>query len=674
MVTLNLRWLYSSFLFIALVLFSVVAKSDIAYVVEGNTVRVTTEDIGRSRDRGLTLRQKFRVIQGGKSNPKLPKLPVNGPAVNDAVYATGEITSTWSNGKIGRAIVKLAKSGAKILSKIAGIGLLLEAIGWIIGDDGEVTYTPPTEPLEEICNRANNGDYYVFAAYVNNGNLICHLSHKQKAEAAIYNLGPVSQYMPAPEPVNPDTFDISQVPFTPAQIEALIPYLGEPDDVEITDPITVGYAWPTYFPEVEPDVPDQEPLPALPPWYTPFVEPVLPPKPWPTKPDNDPDFDPKPDKEPTPTAVPNEPETEPDIEPSPTTAPTAPPTTTGEPKPDEWPQIRPAPRPSIDPGVEPEPNATPTKRPDTYPHPQPRPGEQPEPHVNPKPVPDIEPTYPPEVEPTKKPATDPGTQPSKRPRTRPSEWPDPATEPEPDAEPTPVPDIDPAKPGQRPGQRPKQKPGQKPRQKPAPNPGQDPSEDPGDDPGQEPNPDPAKQPWSNPGTNPGQNPGPNPNPGRNPGPKPGPKQNPGPIPQPNPQPDPDQVPGTHIEPPGQGDDEPTPTRRRRTRTPKPSCDLCKAKQEILDQNDEFHKWVRKDFNKKDPEFPKPVDKDFTKERKIKVGAAKCPAPRIIHTKLAGKIQISYKPFCDLAHLIRYLVLGAASIMSAYIVLGVLRRG
>ena len=123
------------------------------------------------------------------------------------------------------------------------------------------------------------------------------------------------------------------------------------------------------------------------------------------------------------------------------------------------------------------------------------------------------------------------------------------------------------------------------------------------------------------------------------------------------------MPGTHTEPPGQGGDESTPTRRRMTRTPEPSCDLCKAKQEILDQNDELYKWVRKDF------LPKPVDKDFTKERKIKVGAAKCPAPRIIHTKLAGKIQISYKPFCDLAHLIRYLVLGAASIMSAYIVLG-----
>lgn len=46
MVTLNLRRFYSSFLF-ALILFSVVAKSDVAHVIEGNTVRVTTEDIGR---------------------------------------------------------------------------------------------------------------------------------------------------------------------------------------------------------------------------------------------------------------------------------------------------------------------------------------------------------------------------------------------------------------------------------------------------------------------------------------------------------------------------------------------------------------------------------------------------------------------------------------------------
>lgn len=83
----------------------------------------------------------------------------------------------------------------------------------------------------------------------------------------------------------------------------------------------------------------------------------------------------------------------------------------------------------------------------------------------------------------------------------------------------------------------------------------------------------------------------------------------------------------------------------------------------------FLDWFKEPVPMPEPDLPVVVDHDFEREYEMNL-TAECPPPYTVDTQLFGTLSISWQPFCDLATLIKPLVVGSAFLLSAFITLGI----
>lgn len=83
----------------------------------------------------------------------------------------------------------------------------------------------------------------------------------------------------------------------------------------------------------------------------------------------------------------------------------------------------------------------------------------------------------------------------------------------------------------------------------------------------------------------------------------------------------------------------------------------------------FIDWFKEPVPMPEPDLPVVVDHDFEREYEMNL-TGECPPPYTVETQLFGTLSISWQPFCDLASLIKPLVVGSAFLLSAFITLGI----
>jgi len=81
-------------------------------------------------------------------------------------------------------------------------------------------------------------------------------------------------------------------------------------------------------------------------------------------------------------------------------------------------------------------------------------------------------------------------------------------------------------------------------------------------------------------------------------------------------------------------------------------------------------WFKTPAPMPEPDMPQVVDDEFRQEYTVSFGGS-CPAPRTVDTQF-GTLSLSWQPLCDLASIIRYLVIASASLYAAFIGLGISR--
>jgi len=81
-------------------------------------------------------------------------------------------------------------------------------------------------------------------------------------------------------------------------------------------------------------------------------------------------------------------------------------------------------------------------------------------------------------------------------------------------------------------------------------------------------------------------------------------------------------------------------------------------------------WFKTPAPMPEPDMPQVVDDEFIQEYTVSFGGS-CPAPRTVYTQF-GTLSLSWQPLCDLASIIRYLVIASASLYAAFIGLGISR--
>lgn len=81
-------------------------------------------------------------------------------------------------------------------------------------------------------------------------------------------------------------------------------------------------------------------------------------------------------------------------------------------------------------------------------------------------------------------------------------------------------------------------------------------------------------------------------------------------------------------------------------------------------------WFKTPAEMPEPDMPQPVDDDFVQQYSVSFGGS-CPAPRTVDTQF-GTLSLSWQPLCDLASIIKYLVIASASLYAAFIGLGISR--
>lgn len=103
--------------------------------------------------------------------------------------------------------------------------------------------------------------------------------------------------------------------------------------------------------------------------------------------------------------------------------------------------------------------------------------------------------------------------------------------------------------------------------------------------------------------------------------------------------------------------------------------LCDTQRTIIANDKEFRDWMKQP-PAEPPKIiiPKKSIEDFRERFDIKVGNAICPAPMPLNTYIAGIIYVSFDPICEFARILKFLVVGGASIFAAYILMGVARKG
>lgn len=81
-------------------------------------------------------------------------------------------------------------------------------------------------------------------------------------------------------------------------------------------------------------------------------------------------------------------------------------------------------------------------------------------------------------------------------------------------------------------------------------------------------------------------------------------------------------------------------------------------------------WFKTPAPMPEPDMPQVVDDEFRQEYTVSFGGS-CPAPRTVESQF-GTLSLSWQPLCDLAAIIRYLVIASASLYAAFIGLGISR--
>lgn len=86
---------------------------------------------------------------------------------------------------------------------------------------------------------------------------------------------------------------------------------------------------------------------------------------------------------------------------------------------------------------------------------------------------------------------------------------------------------------------------------------------------------------------------------------------------------------------------------------------------------DFIDWFKTPFDASEVEWPLIEDQDFEEEFEFNL-PSQCPEPYTINLQLFPPVTFSWQPFCDLASMIRPLVLASAAIFAAFITLGIAR--
>lgn len=86
---------------------------------------------------------------------------------------------------------------------------------------------------------------------------------------------------------------------------------------------------------------------------------------------------------------------------------------------------------------------------------------------------------------------------------------------------------------------------------------------------------------------------------------------------------------------------------------------------------EWLAWFKEPIPMPDVELPTPEDQDFEESYSASFGGG-CPPPRQIALTLFPPVQFSWQPLCDFAGYLKFLVVGGAALMAAFIGLGISR--
>jgi len=81
-------------------------------------------------------------------------------------------------------------------------------------------------------------------------------------------------------------------------------------------------------------------------------------------------------------------------------------------------------------------------------------------------------------------------------------------------------------------------------------------------------------------------------------------------------------------------------------------------------------WFKTPAPMPEPDMPQVVDDEFQQEYSVSFGGS-CPVPRTVDTQF-GTLSMSWEPLCNLASIIKYLVIASASLYAAFIGLGISR--
>lgn len=80
-------------------------------------------------------------------------------------------------------------------------------------------------------------------------------------------------------------------------------------------------------------------------------------------------------------------------------------------------------------------------------------------------------------------------------------------------------------------------------------------------------------------------------------------------------------------------------------------------------------WFKTPFDAPDVDMPVITDEDYSQEYAYSISAS-CPADYVINISIFPPVPFSWQPFCDLAVMIKPLVIGSAALFSAFITLGI----
>jgi len=86
---------------------------------------------------------------------------------------------------------------------------------------------------------------------------------------------------------------------------------------------------------------------------------------------------------------------------------------------------------------------------------------------------------------------------------------------------------------------------------------------------------------------------------------------------------------------------------------------------------EFLAWFKEPIDMPEPVLPTPEDQDFERSYSANFSGG-CPPPRVINLQVFQPVEFSWQPLCTFAEYLKFLVVGGAALMAAFIGLGISR--